>query len=183
LVDSSSMVSSDKLRQLSSFLKSQLSSKTEIVTSTQIEDIRAADIVIIATNSPFSIISSEHLKLGAIVIDDSFPKNISRELVAARKDVIFLEGGAINFSDDFDILASQRLPSLAEAPLEKLLSHKYGYSSFSETIILAFWQQRKNYTLGSGNTDLISDIQQKAKVLGVIPKILKCYGEEINIEG
>lgn len=177
LVDSNSIISWKKLNELIGKLK-RFRRDTQIILSTNIEDIREADLIIIATNSPFSLVKGNHLRPGAVVIDDSFPKNVSEDVVRSRKDVIFLEGGTVKLPNSFDIYASQEFPTLTEASLNKLLTHKYAYSSFSETLILSFTEHNGNYTLGSGNIDLIEDIEKKAKRVGIFPKLLQCYGKD-----
>ena len=84
LIESSTFIGMEKLESLSDKLgKETPSSCIEI--STSLKTIKNADIVICATNSIYSIIRSDFLRPGAIVIDDSFPKNISRGILKKER--------------------------------------------------------------------------------------------------
>lgn len=55
--------------------------------------IREADIVVLATTAPTSIVTPGMLKANAIVIDMAQPLNMSPEVCAARPDVLRVDGG------------------------------------------------------------------------------------------
>lgn len=61
--------------------------------SNHVNDIVTADIILVATNVPGALIKSRHLKSGAIVVDASFPKNVSKKVLAERKDVLIIDSG------------------------------------------------------------------------------------------
>ena len=107
--------------------------------------MKKADIVIVATNSPTSLINSQYLKKGAIVIDDSFPKNISKDMLRKRKDVILLEGGITKLPSDIDVFFGRNMPDLMDLPLTRAISCKEIYGCFAETLVLALHKQKTNY--------------------------------------
>jgi|GEM_PF-343339 predicted amino acid dehydrogenase len=54
---------------------------------------KKADIVVLATTTPTSIVTPEMLKANAIVVDMAQPLNMSPEVCAARPDVLRVDGG------------------------------------------------------------------------------------------
>ncbi len=89
LVDLNTFTADKKLGELENII-SERNPKIKVSLSYRISGIKKADIIIVATNSPVSLINSKYFKKGAIVIDDSFPKNISKDILRKRKDVNFI---------------------------------------------------------------------------------------------
>jgi len=179
LVDTTSFISSQKLNELKQHIL-KMKPRIDIITTGNLSDIRKADLVIVATNSPFSIIKSVHLKKGAIVIDDSFPKNVSYITSQERKDVLFLEGGAVQLPLDLEVYMARNMPDLIDAPLTRLVSCRELYSSFSETVILAFNKHYKNYGLGNADIVLAKDITEKADKVEIKPAALQFFGQAVD---
>lgn len=177
MIDTTNFISYRKLRELAGEIKKK---QVRLCISTVLDDIKEADLIIIATNSPFSLIKATHLKPGAIVIDDSFPKNVSEKIIKQRKDVLFLEGGAVHFPLTIEVNVSRNMPDLMDAPLTRLISCKEGYSSFSETLILALTNYRGNYGVGSADPKLAEDIKLKADMIGISPALLGCFNRGID---
>ena len=179
MVDTTNLISYQKLNKLAAEIKKK-KKYVKLRVSTVLNDIKEADLIIIATNSPFSLVKATHLKPGAIVIDDSFPKNISEKIMKQRKDVLFLEGGAVHFPLTIEVNMARNMPDLMDAPLTRLISCKEGYSSFSETLILALTDYRGNYGVGSSDPELAEDIKLKADMIGISPALLECFNRGID---
>lgn len=179
LIDTNSLIAYRKLTALKEELLNE-HNKITITISNKLADMRTADLIIVATNSPLAIIQSDYIKPGAIVIDDSFPKNVSRDVIQIRKDVIFLEGGAARFPSGININVARNMPDLIDAPLTRLMSCKEVYSSFAETLILSLLNHQGNYGLGSASTKLAYEIQANAKKVGIYPTLLQCYNEGVE---
>jgi len=64
--------------------------------TTCIDAVKQADIIIAATNSPRTLITAEHLKPGAIVIDAAQPKNVSEQVPHKRPDVLVIESAIVS---------------------------------------------------------------------------------------
>lgn len=62
-----------------------------IEVATTLHSLRQADIVIVVTNSVEVLIKPEHLKPGAVVLDDTQPRNTSKDLLWTRPDVLILD--------------------------------------------------------------------------------------------
>lgn len=124
----------EALRQVQQRLQAQ--SPAEVLISTEMKDLQQADIVLTVTNAIESIIEPFHLKSGAVVCDVSRPRDVSRQVVEQRDDVLVLDGGMVevpgpvNFNFDFGFP-----PGMA-------------YACMAETITLALEGHYQSYTLG-----------------------------------
>ena len=68
----------------------------QITQSESLESIKNSDVIIAATNKPDALITSSHLKQGAVVIDDAQPSDVSPHIIQNRRDVLVLEGGVVH---------------------------------------------------------------------------------------
>lgn len=181
LIDVNAFDVAEKLRELKNYIYSH-HPRIAVDISLSLPDIKRADIVIVATNSPVSIIKKEHLKKGAIVIDDSFPKNVTKELLNQRKDVLLLEGGIMRLPLSIDIKPARNMPDLLDLPLTRAMSVKEVYGCFAETITLGLYGWKRNYGLGYSDPRLAKDILAKAKKRGFNSAPLQCFDEAVEEE-
>lgn len=142
--------------------------------------MRRADLSVVATNSTRCIVEASFLKPGAIVIDDSFPKNVAETLSGERSDVIALEGGAVRLPRTVEVDRSRNLPNITDVPFTRMLSCQEIYGCFAETLTLAACDHRANYGLGRSDPVLAVDILAKARRLGINPASLQFYGEALS---
>lgn len=77
-------------RPMLNLLQKEIKGATAEV-ATNLQSLRQADIIIVVTNSVEVLIKPEHLKPGAVVLDDSQPRNTSRDLIWTRPDVLILD--------------------------------------------------------------------------------------------
>ena len=114
----------------------QAQGATQVQTSTNMDDLRQADLVLTVTNAIEAVIESHHLKSGAVICDVARPRDVSRQVVEERDDVLVIEGGMVrvpgpvNFNFDFGFP-----PGMA-------------YACMAETITLALEGRYQSYTLG-----------------------------------
>lgn len=140
-----------RLKALSDKIVSGGADPANVKTSTNIDDIKNAGIVIVTTSSSQVLIKPEHAAKNAIIYDDTQPRNTSEEMAVTRKDVLVIDGGIV------------------ETPLIDLgktsigLPPKRAYACFSETLILAKADCRKNFTgnVTLGQMEEVSAIAQK----------------------
>jgi predicted amino acid dehydrogenase len=124
----------DALEQVKQLIEAQ--GRIEVTVSTRMQDLQRADLVLTVTNALETIIEPDHLKSGAVVCDVSRPRDVSRQVVDMRDDVLVLDGGMVevpgrvNFNFDFGFP-----PGMA-------------YACMAETITLALEGYYQNYTLG-----------------------------------
>jgi fatty aldehyde-generating acyl-ACP reductase len=105
-------------------------------TSTRIEDIREAHLVLSATSAARPVIQPEHLKRGAIVCDVARPPDVSRRVASERDDVLLIEGGVVEVPGDVDFGFDFGLPP------GKV------YACMAETMVLALEGRYESYSLG-----------------------------------
>ncbi|MCP4653217.1 MAG: hypothetical protein GY858_07530 [Candidatus Omnitrophica bacterium] len=181
LIDRNSFGGRNKLVDLSKIMKNK-NSKIDIMVSDSLAALNQADIVIVATNSPTAIISSKHLKPGAIVIDDSFPKNVPKSIIKERKDIILLEGGIMQLPFSLDMFFARNMPDLMDAPLIRIISCKETYGCFAEILVLALSGHKTNYGLGQSSPFLAKRILKIAKKLGFMNAPLQCFNKATEKE-
>ena len=125
---------------------------TDIRVSTSIEDLKEADIIITVSNAVDTIIYPEHLKSGAIVCDVARPRDVSRQVVEKRNDVLVIEGGMVE------------VPGPANFNFNFGFPPKMVFACMAETMALAVAQRYESFTLGKElSLDKVQDIDQLAK--------------------
>jgi len=105
-------------------------------TSTQVEDIREAHLVLSATSAARPIIQPQHLKHGAIVCDVALPPDVSRRVAQEREDILLIEGGEVNVPGEVDFGFDFGLPP------------GKAYACMAEAMVLALEGQYESYSLG-----------------------------------
>lgn len=126
----------------------------KITISTKIEDVRNADLIIVTTNTPGTIIRSDHLKSGSLVVDAAQPRNVSAKVPFERKDVIVVESGVaevpgLNTNFEFD-----------------LKNYSEVYSCLAEVLIL-LWSRIDGKQVGSFHIDYVYKLKEDASKIGI----------------
>jgi predicted amino acid dehydrogenase len=117
------------------YLAEQAGPATVKVT-TSIEALRQVDLIITVSSAVEAIIEPDHLKSGAVVCDVARPRDVSRNVVEKRQDVLVIEGGMVevpgpvNFNFDFGF------------------PPKLVFACMAETILLAVESRYESFTLG-----------------------------------
>jgi fatty aldehyde-generating acyl-ACP reductase len=145
----------------------RISASTEVVVSPRIEDANQADLMIVATNQASTFIRADHLKRGAVVIDDSFPKNVPAELLGERDDVVILEGGLVRLPGAIEVATARRLPIISDVPIQRMTDHKEIYGCFAEMLVLVASDHRGNYGIGRADPVLAKEILERARGIGI----------------
>jgi acetylornithine/succinyldiaminopimelate/putrescine aminotransferase/acyl-CoA synthetase (AMP-forming)/AMP-acid ligase II/predicted amino acid dehydrogenase/acyl carrier protein len=80
------------------------SGNPSIEVADQIEIMRAADIIIAASNEPAPLLYPEHLGPGPrLVVDIAIPANVADEVRRVRSDVTVVPGGLVQLPDNVDV--------------------------------------------------------------------------------
>ncbi|MCB8985511.1 MAG: shikimate dehydrogenase [Ardenticatenaceae bacterium] len=109
---------------------------SQVATSTNINDLTQAHLIITVTSAIDTVIEPRHLRQGAVVCDVARPRDVSRQVAAERPDVLVIEGGMVevpgpvNFNFDFGF------------------PPKMAYACMAETMALALEQRYESFTLG-----------------------------------
>jgi predicted amino acid dehydrogenase len=157
-----------------------INGRIQVTLTNRLEAMREADLSVVATNSPRTIIEPEFLKLGSIVIDDSFPKNVPQSMARTRTDVILLEGGAARLPSDLEVDRARNLPNILDVPFTRMVSCQEIYGCFAETLTLAASGHQGNYGLGPADPGLAADILARARKLGIGMAPLQFYGGAVS---
>lgn len=104
--------------------------------TTNVQDLKSADIIITVTSAGADLIFPEHLKQGAIVCDVARPRDVSVKVAKERPDVLVIEGGVVSVPGDVNFRISFGFPE------------KTAYACMSETMMLALEGKIENFTLG-----------------------------------
>jgi len=98
--------------------------------------LRDADIVITVTSAVDTVVPGEALKSGAVVCDVARPRDVSRQVVRCRPDVLVIEGGAVEVPGNVNFHFNFGFPP------------KTAYACMAETMILALEERYENFSLG-----------------------------------
>ena len=125
------------------------------VATTNLQDIRKADIILAATSSTDPIIQPELLKAGAIVCDVARPRNVSRRVASERDDVLVIEGGVVN------------VPGAVDFGFDFGFPPGQAYACMAETMLLAMEGRYECYSLGREiSLDRVQEIGRLARKHG-----------------
>ncbi len=124
-------------------------------TSTRLEDIRTALMVLSATSAARPIIQPLHLKHGAVVCDVALPSDVSRQVVRERDDVLLIAGGRLDVPGEVDFGFDFGLPP------------GQAYACMAEAMVLALEGRYENYSLGRQiRAEQVREIAQLARKHG-----------------
>jgi predicted amino acid dehydrogenase len=104
--------------------------------STKIQAIQQADLVVTVTSAIDTVIDAYYLKAGAVVCDVARPRDVSRQVVEARGDVLVIEGGLVT------------VPGEADFGFDYGLPHHLTFGCMAETMVLALEGRFEDYSLG-----------------------------------
>ena len=104
--------------------------------STDIQAIRQADLVVTVTSAIDTVIDAHHLKAGAVVCDVARPRDVSRQVVEERDDVLVIEGGLVT------------MPGKVDFGLDYGLPPHLTFGCIAETMTLTLEGRFENYSLG-----------------------------------
>lgn len=112
-------------RRLGELAAEVRSAGVAVRTSTSMDAVRDADLVLVLTSSADAVIGSQHLKRGAVVLDDTQPRNTDPALQSERPDVLVIDGG-VAAVPGIDIRGDIGLP------------RGTAYACLCETMLMAF---------------------------------------------
>jgi len=95
-----------------------------------------ADLVLTVSSSRDALIYPEDLKSGAVICDVARPRDVSRQVVERRNDVLVIEGGVIEVPGPVNFNFNFGFPD------------KTAYACMSETMLMALEGTYEPYTLG-----------------------------------
>lgn len=108
----------------------------EVTLSTEVGDIRTAEVVLTVTSAGGNLVRPEHLRSGAIVCDVSRPRDVSAQVAAVRDDVLIFDGGLVHVPGDVAFGFDYGLPP------------ELTYGCMAETMALTLEGRFADYTVG-----------------------------------
>jgi predicted amino acid dehydrogenase len=143
-------IKKDELQSLVAQLRDQ---PARIEGRTTLDRIKTADVVIAATNNPYILVTADHLKAGAIVIDAAQPKNVSEAVPRERPDVLVIESAVV------------RTPNV-DVHFDLDLGSNEALGCLSETMILTAIGWNGHYSLGKADPSQSAHITTMGRSLG-----------------
>jgi predicted amino acid dehydrogenase len=116
--------------------KLQPYSRARLFTSTSMDVLARAQLILTVTSAVHDIIKPEYLQPGSVICDVARPRDVSAMVAAARDDILVIDGGMVdvpgpvNFHFNFGFPAGK------------------AYACMAETIALALEGRFEDYTLG-----------------------------------
>jgi fatty aldehyde-generating acyl-ACP reductase len=129
-----------------------------VVVSTDMEDAAQADIVVLVTSSPESLIQARHLKPNAIILDATQPRNTSAALREERPDVTIIDGG-------LTAITHLKTNTIGRFGLPEGIS----FACLAETLLLALDDHPRDFSIGNPTlrqAEEIGKLAQKYAYLG-----------------
>jgi fatty aldehyde-generating acyl-ACP reductase len=103
--------------------------------SNDIQSITSADIVVVLTSSNENLLAGVDLKPGALILDDTQPRNTSPALLKERPDLRIIDGGLID-------LDGNHFKGFIGLPEQKI------YACLAETILLGLEGYEDHFSIG-----------------------------------
>lgn len=145
--------------------------RAQLVTSTNLDGLSEADLILSVSSAVGAIIEPEHLKPGAVVCDVARPRDVSREVVRSRDDVLVIEGGMVEVPGPVDFHFNFGFPE------------GRAYACMAETMALALENRYEDYTLGKHiEIARVEEIGQIAARHGFRLSGLRSFEREVTSE-
>jgi fatty aldehyde-generating acyl-ACP reductase len=116
--------------------KLQVSARARLRTTTRVDDIAQAQLILTVTSAVHDVIHPEYLQPGSVVCDVARPRDVSAMVAAVRNDILVIDGGMV------DVPGSVNFHFNFGFPPGK------AYACMAETITLALEGRFEDYTLG-----------------------------------
>lgn len=116
--------------------------------------VRDADLVLLATSAPGSILDLQDVKPGSVIVNVAKPDNVDFQQASQRPDVLVVDGGSV-------LCPGKRLVEVMDHrfPYTEGIDSEKVFSCFAETIILALEGWFEDYSLGRDlELDRIQDV-------------------------
>jgi predicted amino acid dehydrogenase len=150
------------------------------------EDLNKAHVVLVATTASKELFDRRWFRPGAIVIDDSQPKNVDRELLAERKDLLVLEGGVVSAATRGALAIRPAFgPALKNFHWSHVNLGMAGAdevpSCLAEVMIWSLLgETRERYSLGKASPELAGYLDARGREMGFGPGELQCFGDAVE---
>lgn len=118
----------------------QVRAKSKLVTSTKMDVLSRAQLILTVTSAIHDIIRPEHLLPGSVVCDVARPRDVSAMVAAARNDILVIDGGMVDVPGPVNFHFNFGFPP------------RMAYACMAETMALALEGRFEDYTVGKDIT-------------------------------
>jgi fatty aldehyde-generating acyl-ACP reductase len=142
--------------------------------SVDLADCRRADIVVLMTSAVDAVLQPHHLKPGAVVIDDTQPRNTTPDLLRRRPDVTVVDGGLV------------LTPGLIRRGRSIGIDAGSSFACLAETALLALEGHRTHGTIGRptlAQVEHLDTLAERYAALGFDLAPPTCFGEPVEVPG
>jgi fatty aldehyde-generating acyl-ACP reductase len=149
----------------------QGSAKARLHTSTSMDVLRHAQLILTVTSALHDVIHPEHLRPGAVVCDVARPRDVSAMVAAARNDILVIDGGMVDVPGPVDFHFNFGFPP------------GKSYACMAETMALALEGRFEDYTLGKDLTRArVEDIARIAAKHGFKLSGFRSFERAVTLE-
>jgi predicted amino acid dehydrogenase len=172
-------------RSLDETLRNVKRSTVPVTVGVLENDLGKAHIVLVATSSGKVIFDPHAFRKGAMVFDDSQPKNIAEDFMAVRDDILVFEAGAVKLPAGSNYRIHRAFgPKLKRFHWNHINLPMAGAtevpSCLAEVMIWSLLrEQRRNYSVGKAAPELAVYLEAKGAKLGFRPGCLQSFGRKI----
>jgi len=104
--------------------------------STELADLRQAQLIVTVTSSVQAVLQPEFLRSGSVICDVARPRDTSARVAAVRQDVLVIDGGVVDVPGQVDFHFDFGLPP------------GKAFACMAETMALALEGRFEDYTIG-----------------------------------
>jgi fatty aldehyde-generating acyl-ACP reductase len=159
----------DALVELRDRLQGQ--GKAGIRTSTRVDDIAGAQLILTVTSAIHDIIHPEQLQPGCVICDVARPRDVSVMVAEKRNDILVIDGGMVDVPGPVNFHFNFGFPP------------GKAYACMAETFILALEGRLEDYTLGKDITrQRVDEISAMAAKHGFRLSGFRSFEREVSEE-
>ena len=118
----------------------QPTARAQLKTSTAMDDLRHAQVILTVTSALHDVISPEYLRPGSVICDVARPRDVSTKVAAARDDILVIDGGMVDVPGPVDFHFNFGFPP------------GKSFACMAETIALTLEGRFEDYTVGKNIT-------------------------------
>jgi fatty aldehyde-generating acyl-ACP reductase len=122
-----------------------------IRSSTDVNDVRSADVVVVVDATVEFALEPQRLGEGAVILDATQPRSTTTELARARRDVRILDGGIVS------------IPSMEILGGNLGLPNERAYADLAETALLALSGHQSHFSIGVPHLEQVDVVRSLAR--------------------
>lgn len=153
-------------------LKTELSDRgatSKLSTSTNMEDLRKAQLILTVTSSIGTVIEPEHISPGSVICDVARPRDVAARVKSSREDVLVIDGGLVEVPGEVDFHFNFGLPPGKT------------FACMAETIALALEGRFEDYTIGKDiSIEKVNEIAKIAQKHGFRLSGLRSFEQPVS---